>query len=172
MPDNDTYPLRPDRISNTDIEFKTTTVNFEKGAEQRTPNWSKPKRTFTLEHQLLSRQDQQKLIDFYIEKKGSFRKFYFCNQSESGITLIDEYNTSTFYPVYNKTCVVDGQSYNVTTVSFIENNEIKQKKIIEIGGLPHDAKGRIYECKFAEDKYQIQYVNAEFANIQVGLKEC
>jgi len=79
MPEQDTYPLIPDRITSTAPEYKTTTVNFESGNEQRLANWSNPKTTFSLQHTYLSKARYDELMAFYKSKKGSWKKFYFVN---------------------------------------------------------------------------------------------
>jgi len=75
----DTYPLQPNRITTVDVGFQTTIVAFESGYEQRSADWGKPKRTFKLTHKYLNETELGILVDFFIEKKGQFQKFYLVN---------------------------------------------------------------------------------------------
>ncbi|VFQ43857.1 DUF2460 domain-containing protein [Desulfoluna butyratoxydans] len=75
----DTYPLVPNRISEFEIEFKTSEVKFENGWEQRSANWDEGQEGFTLEHYFLGKEEADILSSFFREKRGKFRKFYFKN---------------------------------------------------------------------------------------------
>lgn len=79
----DTYPLVPNRISNATPEFKTNIVKSESGHEQRSPNYSQPKKTFRLYHQLLNLNELAILTNFFVAKKGSYMKFYFVNHIDN-----------------------------------------------------------------------------------------
>jgi uncharacterized protein (TIGR02217 family) len=77
------YPLIPDRILTTAPEFKTTTIVFESGHEQRSPNMSGNKPTFRIEHNLLNNTDLQTLVDFFTARKGSYESFIFYNYRDA-----------------------------------------------------------------------------------------
>ncbi len=78
----DTYPLVPNRIIESVPQFKTTIVSFEDGTEQRGTNWSENKTAFKLSHEALNTERLKILTDFFKEKKGAFRKFYFVNHHD------------------------------------------------------------------------------------------
>lgn len=110
----DTYPLKPNRITNSTPEFKTTVVRFENGNEQRSASYAIPKTTFRLVHQAIGMQELNIIVDFFKSRKGSYLPFYFVNH-------------------------IDGKTYKV---------------------------------RFKEDKLNIEYINAYFANIDVELITC
>ncbi len=76
----DTYPLQPNRLSTVKVEFATLKTEFDESQYiQRQAKRSTPKRTFRLTHELLNEEELALLVDFFIEKKGAFQKFYFHN---------------------------------------------------------------------------------------------
>lgn len=79
-----TYPLTPNRITRAMPEYKTTTIKFERGYEQRSPDHDEPIITFQLQHQMLAvATELQTLINFFKARKGSYEKFYFVNHIDN-----------------------------------------------------------------------------------------
>lgn len=80
-----TYPLQPNRIVETIPEWETRIVSFSDfgGSEQRISTRTKPKHTFRLIHQYISKSELDLIINFFNEKKGAFYPFYFVNHIDN-----------------------------------------------------------------------------------------
>lgn len=80
-----TYPLQPNRITETTPEWSTRILSYSDygGSEQRITTRSKPKRTFRLQHQYITKSELDIIINFFNEKKGAFLPFYFVNHVDS-----------------------------------------------------------------------------------------
>lgn len=81
MAELDTFPIMPHRVETVSPEFSTTTIQMENGWEQRCANWKKPRRTFALSWTAITIAEYKSILDFFIDKKGAWKKFYFVNKN-------------------------------------------------------------------------------------------
>lgn len=91
----DTFPLVPDRITNTTPEFSTNIVVYENHHEQRSPNISKPFITFKISFTYLTAARLSVLRTFFDEHLGSCYQFYFVNHID-GQTYTVRFKTDKF----------------------------------------------------------------------------
>jgi uncharacterized protein (TIGR02217 family) len=75
----DTFPLVPDRLTQTTPEFSTNIVTFENHKEQRSARISTPFITFKIVFTYLTPARLQTLRTFFDEHMGSLYQFYFVN---------------------------------------------------------------------------------------------
>ncbi len=76
------YPIIPDRITNVKPKHKTGVIEFANGVEQRYKCWTRQKKTFRLEHSMLSLAQQKTLDDFFKAQDGQFGEFTLYNHHD------------------------------------------------------------------------------------------
>ena len=101
------FPTSPiaQRVQPMEAQWRTLVSQFESGYEQRRAIWSKKKRIFTLEYDLLHSQDRDLLYTFWQSCQGAYASFSFvysvtqselqCRFDESGWSE-EKYGSSLF----------------------------------------------------------------------------
>ena len=78
----ETYPVTPHEISTVKISRKTNVTEFENGVEQRAKVWEDSKKTFKLEHKMLTQANAKIISDFFDAMGGQFEPFFFYNYKD------------------------------------------------------------------------------------------
>ena len=69
----------PEYVFEEEMDFKTLILQFENGVEQRRDKWSQGKKMFTLHYNIKTREEINRLWNFYHLCKGAYKGFNFQN---------------------------------------------------------------------------------------------
>lgn len=78
------FPVFPKPSYSFEESFihKTLVSQFECGAQQRRNKWSQGRRIFTLKNNAMTKEESERVWEFYQLCKGSFKEFIFINPSD------------------------------------------------------------------------------------------
>lgn len=121
----------PEYSFEEEMEHKTLISEFEDGTEQRRDKWSQAKKIFTLRYNIKTREEINRLWNFYQLCKGAYKSFNFQNPippllpydqvtawwplHEGSGTKIDDWN-GFIYPTYLCRFLEDRLSYDEFSV--------------------------------------------------------
>lgn len=112
----------PEYSYEEELRFRTLISQFENGTEQRRDAWSQPKKIFTLRYNVKTREEIDRLWNFYQLCKGPFKAFNF----QSPVTPMLPYDQVTaWWPLHEgegtKTDDWNGFIYPVYSCRFLED---------------------------------------------------
>jgi len=72
------------------VQFNTLKSSYENGVVQKRAKWAYPLRTFVLQYEMLTEEEAEYILNFFIARKGSFESFYWTHKETQYTVYFDE----------------------------------------------------------------------------------